>query len=452
MIEEIAAERTRPPAQRLFDRVEGFLHIEAASGIILLIAAAAALIWANSPSRHAYEALWHTPVTLGIGEFVDTESLHFWINDGLMAIFFLLVGLEIRHELHEGALSSVRQAALPCVAALGGVLLPASIYFTLNAHDPQLRSGWAVPTTTDIAFAVGVLALLGKRVPPKLRVLLLALAIIDDIAAIVIIALFYSSGVSIAGLGLGATGVVLALLLQRFGIRTAWLYVIPGVVVWLGLLVAGIHPAIAGVIMGLITPVSFPKAAADPLSRARTALEELSLHRDESSHDARTVDAPLRALRDAQIDFLPPVLRVQAALHPWVAYGVMPVFAFANAGVTLSGLELGNAGLARLSIGVIAGLVVGKPLGIVLATAGSVAIGLCRLPDGVGRGAIFVMGCLGGIGFTMAIFVGNLAFEDPAMLATAKFAVLLASVLAASIGLIAGRVLLPARSLSTPTN
>jgi NhaA family Na+:H+ antiporter len=441
--------RARLPALWLFDQLERFLRIEAASGIVLLVAAAAALAWANSPWRASYEALWHLPVSLGIGSLVSGESLHFWINDGLMAIFFLVVGLEIRHELHAGALSTIRQAALPAIAALGGVLAPAAIYFIANSHDPVLRNGWAVPTATDIAFAVGILALLGRRVPSQLRVLLLALAIIDDIAAIVVIALFYSSGVSMIGLGLGAAGVLLTQVFKRFGIRTAWLYVLPGALVWFGMLVAGIHPAIAGVIMGLLTPVSFPKATLDPLSRAQGALHEFSVRATRGHENSQALSAPLRELRDAQVDMLPPVLRVQGALHPWVAYGIMPLFAFANAGVSLAGLDFGSPSFVSVSLGIVGGLVLGKPLGIVLATFAGVRLGICRLPEGVGRGAVLVMGCLAGIGFTMAIFISNLAFADPKVLATSKFAVLLASTVAAVAGLALGRVVLRHREASS---
>jgi Na+:H+ antiporter, NhaA family len=394
-----AAPRPLSPARRLFQPLEKFLHIEAASGIVLLLAAAVALIWANSPWAWSYEALWHAPVTLGLGSWLSDESLHFWINDGLMTIFFLVVGLEIRREMKDGALASARQAALPVIAALGGVLAPALIYFSINHADPALRPGWAVPTATDIAFAVGVLALLGKRVPVALRILLLALAIIDDIAAIVIIALFYSSGVSLAGLGIAAAGVACVFAFQWLGLRSAWLYVLPGAIVWVGMLAAGIHPAIGGVIVGLLTPVTGACAEDEP----------------------------------------PPVTRVEAALHPWVAFGIMPLFALANAGVSFSGLTFDDPAFLSVLAGVGGGLVLGKPIGIALATALGIRLGLCSLPEGVSRSAVVVVGFLGGIGFTMAIFIANLAFEDPQRLASAKFAVLVGSTIAAILGLLIGR-------------
>jgi NhaA family Na+:H+ antiporter len=397
-----------PPARRFLEPIERFLHVEAASGIVLLVAAAAALIWANSRWGASYDHFWHLPLTLGIGAWVSDESLHFWINEGLMTVFFLVVGLEIRREMHEGALASLQQASLPAIAALGGVLMPAAIYLLVNVQNPALLRGWAVPTATDIAFAVGVLALLGKRVPRELRVLLLALAIIDDIAAIVIIALFYSTGVSIEGLGIAAAGIACVLAFQYLGIRSAWLYVLPGAIVWLGMLRANVHPAIGGVILGLLTPV---------------------VH------------------RYATDDSVPPAARVQTALHPWVAYVIMPLFALANAGVSFAGLSFDNAAFTGIVAGVAAGLVLGKPFGIALATAVGVRLGWCALPVGIGAAAVAVLGCLGGIGFTMAIFIANLAFVDQGMLAAAKFAVLVASAIAAVLGLMIARLALPSKQV-----
>jgi Na+:H+ antiporter, NhaA family len=392
------------PARRLLQPLERFLHVEAAGGVVLLIAAAVALVWANSPWAASYEHVWHAPVTLGIAGWVSKQSLHFWINEGLMTIFFLVVGLEIRREIHEGALASARQAALPVIAAIGGVLAPAAIYFGVNYGDPMLRGGWAVPTATDIAFAVGVLALLGRRVPSELRVLLLAMAIIDDIAAIIIIAVFYSSGVSLVGLAIAAGGVLSVFAFQWSGIRSAWPYVVPGGIIWAGILIAGVHPAIAGVIAGLMTPVRQPHVIGNPASR------------------------------------------VEAALHPWVAFGIMPLFALANAGVSFGDLTFNDPTFTGMLAGVGAGLVIGKPLGIVLAAALGVRLGLCSLPQGVGKAGILAVGCLAGIGFTMAIFIADLAFDDPGLLVSAKFSILIASTVAAVVGLLAARFAVDERS------
>lgn len=387
-------------ARRVIQPLERFLHIESSSGIVLLVATAAALIWANSPWVASYDALWHTPITLGWGAYVSTQSLHFWINDGLMTIFFLVVGLEIRREMQDGALSSLRLATLPIVAALGGVAVPAIIYITFNT-DPLLHHGWAIPTATDIAFAVGVLALLGKRVPVSLRVLLLAIAIIDDIAAILIIALFYSSGIDYMGLLVAATGVVLVLMWQQLGFKSAITYVLPGFVVWGGLLYAGIHPTLGGVVLGLLTPAV-----------AR-------------SGETRS-----------------PLVRVEAALHPWVAYGVIPLFALANAGVNLNGALPALETYTSLFWGISIGLVLGKPIGIGLVTWLAVVLRIGSLPPGVDARGVLLVGLLAGIGFTMSVFIANLAFADPALLSAAKLAVLAGSLCAAVIGLGFGRVVM----------
>lgn len=396
MKRESVPARSRPPVvRRLLLPLELFLRIEASSGIVLLVATVAALVWANSAWHGAYEALWHAHLPEVAGSWLADKTLHFWINEGLMTIFFLVVGLEIRREMREGALSNARQAALPAIAALGGVLAPALIYFAVNHEDAVLRRGWAVPTATDIAFAVGVLALLGRRIHPSLRVLLLALAIIDDIAAIVIIAVFYSGGVSLTWLALSAVGIVGVLALNRLRIRSGWAYLIPGLVVWAGMLNAGVHPAIAGVVVGML--------AAAP--------------------------------------------QLEGALHPWVAYGIMPLFAFANAGVSVAGLSFEHEASMGVMAGVVMGLVLGKPIGIALATFAGVKAGICRLPSGVGPREVLVMGLLGGIGFTMAIFIANLAFADGGLLAVAKFGVLVASGVAAVTGLVVAWLALPAAAI-----
>ena len=364
---------------RVLKPLETFFRIESSSGLVLLGATLCALLWANSPWRGSYEALWHADVA------------HFLVNDVLMTAFFLIVGLEIRREVREGALSSVRTAAVPLVAALGGIVVPAAIYLLLNP-DELTRRGWAIPTATDIAFAVGVLTLLGTRVDPALRALLLALAIADDVAAIVIIALFYASGVGLPGVALSAGAFVGLLLLRHLGVRRVLAYLAGGALLWYGLFIAGLHPVLAGVIVGLLMPN--PPAA---------SLEEL--------------------------------------LHPWIAYGVMPLFALANAGISFAGLELRSDLSAMLVAGIVLALVVGKPVGIVGATALAVRLGWCRLPPGVTWGGVVLVGCLGGIGFTMSIFVATLAFPDSALLPTAKLAVLAGSVTAGTMALVLGRSL-----------
>lgn len=433
----------RPPtraqivARRAMRSVERFMHIEAVSGVVLLVAAAGALIWANSPWAHGYHDFWHAPVTFGFGDFVFTRSLHFWINDALMTVFFLVVGMEIRREIHDGALANLKLAALPVIAALGGVLMPALIYATINGRPPLLN-GWTVPTATDIAFAVGVLAILGKSIPGNVRILLLALAIIDDVVAVLIIALFYSGGLDFSGLLVALLGIIAVIGLQRIGIGNAFAYVAPGAIVWIGLLQTGAHPTLAGVVLGLLTPVLPGRADEAPLDAAARAVRECLDIARASGRDAAAMSRPLRELRLAQRELLAPVTRIGSALHPWVAFGIMPLFALANAGVTLDDIDIAHAGAGHVMFGIIAALVVGKPLGIMLASWGAVRLGICNLPPQVTWAGVLLMGLLAGIGFTMSIFIANLAFTDAGLLGAAKLGVLLASTLAAIIGLAYG--------------
>ncbi len=431
-----------PRAQLITERalasIDRFLHVEAVSGVALLVAAATALVWANSPFADSYHHLWHTPLSFGFGDASYSQPLHFWINDALMTVFFLVVGLEIRREIHEGALSNLRQASLPIAAALGGVAVPALIYLALNT-DPVRVHGWAVPTATDIAFAVGVLALLGKRIPGNVRVFLLALAIIDDIVAVVIIALFYSGGLDYRGFLVAAIGIALVLLLQRMGIGKAVVYVLPGAIVWVGLLLTGAHPTLAGVILGLITPVVPVRMSDEPVEVLARVSRELTGHvRGDVGHHVLT--KPLRQLRRAGREVLPPVVRVQAGLHPWVAFGVMPLFALANAGVGIGGIELGSGDAVWVTVGVAAALVIGKPAGVVSVSWLAVRMGWGRLPPNVTWGGVWLIGLLAGIGFTMSIFIAMLAFGDEQLLAAAKLGVLLASLIAALVGLTWGSV------------
>jgi Na+:H+ antiporter, NhaA family len=424
-------------AERFFNALARFLHIEAVSGVILLVAAATALVWANSPWASSYEYVWHIPVGFSIGTNVISHSLHFWINDGLMTVFFLVVGMEIRREIHEGALSSAQLASLPLAAAAGGVAVPALIYLAINV-EPALRHGWAIPTATDIAFAVGVLALLGRSIPSSVRVFLLALAIIDDIAAVLIIALFYSSGLDYSGLLLALLGVAVVIAFQRLGIASAFSYVLPGAIVWCGMLMSGAHPTLAGVVLGLMTPVFRRPAREQPMEVATRALNEFGERSHVVGVDVQELVSPVRRLEEAQRDLLPPVIRVQAALHPWVAFGVMPLFALANAGVALGGADFSGPAVSVLA-GVALALILGKPIGILLGSWLAVRAGWSRLPPGSTWQGILVVGCLGGIGFTMSIFIAMLAFDDARLLAAAKLGVLIASLVAAVVGLLLGR-------------
>jgi len=380
--------------------LEAFLSVETAGSVVLFAATALALLWENSPWHASYEHVWEIRVAR-IGWLVDIDvSLHFLVNEVLMTLFFFVVGLEIRREAHDGALASLKLAGLPIAAAAGGVVAPALIYLGLNG-DAALARGWAVPTATDIAFAVGVLALLGKRVHPALRALLLALAIADDVVAIAIIALVFAGGLSLVGVAIAAAGIAGVLLLRRLGVTTEIVYALPGAVLWIGLLDAGLHPVLAGVVLGLLTPMTPPRPGVPP-----------------------------------------PAVRIERLLHPWIAYAVMPLFALANAGVRLAGVDVAAPASLMLGSGIVLGLVVGKPLGICAAAALAVRLGWCALPPGVRMSGVFVIGCLGGIGFTMAIFIATLAFPGPDALAAAKLAVIVGSAASAAIGLVLGARLL----------
>ena len=397
-----------------------FISVEALGGIVLLAAAALALACANSPLAGAYESLWRQQLSLGV-PLLAAGDLRFWVNDGLMSIFFLLVGLEIRRELHDGTLSNPRIATLPIIAAAGGVVVPALLYM-LVARGPEVGRGWAIPTATDIAFALGVLSLAG-RVPAALRMLLLTLAIADDIAAILIIALFYSGGLALAQFLLVAAGIALVLLLQAIGVRSALAYALPGAVLWLGMLHAGVHPALTGVVLGLLTPVT----AEFGLSARRRARKRRNI-------PSANVALPPPTSAEA------PVARVEAMLHPYVAFGIMPLFAFANAGVRLEGLEFSAGPPLEVTTGIVLGLVLGKPTGIVLAALAAVRLKVAELPPSLRWSHLMLLGVLSGIGFTMSIFIANLAFDAPPLLVAAKFAVLAGSAIAATLGVTLGRL------------
>ena len=427
-------------ARRFFRPVERFLRIEASSGILLLAAAATAVFWANSPWASAYHHLLHLELFVGFSQHTLRFSLHFLINEVLMVVFFFVVGLEIRREILEGELSSLRRAALPLAAALGGMAVPAIIYLMFN-HGTTAAGGWGVPMATDIAFAVGVLTLLGSRVPHSLRMLLLALAIIDDVGAILVIALFYSGALSWIGLAVAGVGLAMTVVMQWSGIRNALAFFVPGAVVWAGLLQAGIHPTLAGVLLGLLTPARAWYGREGFAAEIRRASAELQRGKVTDVEQSLLITGVARACREA----VAPAARIQAALHPWVAFVIMPLFALANAGVNISTGEGAFSGDGRLVWGISLGLLLGKPLGIVSFTWLAVRAGLTSLPTSVRWRGILVVGCVSGIGFTMSLFIGALAFSDSSRHAVAKLSILAASVAAAAIGLLIGRFALHPR-------
>ncbi|HVG97035.1 MAG TPA: Na+/H+ antiporter NhaA [Chloroflexota bacterium] len=429
-----------PPIERLVRPFREFVHLEAAGGVVLLAAAALALVWANSPWAWAYAALWHTPVTVGAGGAVLTQDLHHWINDGLMVLFFFVVGLEIKREVLVGELASPRRAALPAAAALGGMLLPALLFSLLNAGGPG-AAGWGVPMATDIAFALGILALLGRRVPLALKVFLTALAVLDDLGAVLVIALFYTPDV--VWPALAAAGLVLALLVaaNRLGVRTPLVYGGLGVGLWLAVLASGVHATVAGVLLAMTIPASTRIDPAGFLARGRAYLADFASagQDDGAGVDGRAGPRPgfitegqqtaVQALEAACEHVQTPLHRLEHALHPWVAFAVMPLFALANAGVALPRDPLATVA-DPVTLGVLAGLVVGKPLGITAAALLATRTGLAVLPDGVTWRQVTGAAVLGGIGFTMSLFIAALAFADAALLDAAKLGILGASLVA----------------------
>lgn len=424
--------------------LERFFRIEAASAVLLLGAAVAALACENSRLRGPFRALLHTPLGLRVGAWRFERSLEWVVNDVLMVVFFFVVGMEIRREIHHGELSTPRRAALPFAAALGGMLAPAAVFLLIAGHGAS-RAGWGVPMATDIAFAVGAFAALGRRVPPALRVLLLALAVIDDLGAIVVIAVFYSGGVKALGLGIAALGVLSIFAMQAIGVRRKGSYILPGAVVWLGFYRSGLHPTLAGVVIGFITPVRAWLGPHGFRYAVSQAVENLS-ERARSTADDPAFAAALRRVDSARREALSPAVSLIESLHPWVAFVIMPLFALANAGVSLDGASLQGAPL-RVSLGVTAGLLLGKPLGVLVACALALRLGVASLPVGIGARQLAVLGVTAGIGFTMSLFTGHLAFHDATLLANAKVGVLAGSVGAAVLALSLGRWLLP----DTPT-
>ena len=415
-------------------RFRDFVHSEAASGLVLLIASILALTWANAPWNASYINLWETQLTIQLGEYAVSGSLRYWINDGLMAIFFFVVGLEIRRELLVGELADTRQALLPIVAAIGGALVPAIIFMLLNANTPTFR-GWGIPMATDIAFVVGMLALLGERIPIGLKVFLTALAVVDDLIAVLVIALFYSEGVRWFYLA-SAMLVILALAMaNRLNIRIPLTYGVLGFVLWLLFVKSGVHATIAGILLAMTIPVRRRIASAVFVERGRELLDDLHDAEGTDDHDiaSESRQSAISELETVVTQAQSPVQRLEKTWHRRAAYGIVPVFALANAGVPL-GDHVVDALSSPLSLGVIAGLVVGKQVGITVATVLLVASGAASLPTGVRLRHIYGASCLAGIGFTMSIFIADLAFISDAHLALAKIGTFIASIVAGVVG------------------
>jgi NhaA family Na+:H+ antiporter len=415
----------------LLSSLQQFIRDQGGSGVMLLLATLIALLWANSAWGDSYHHLWETPISFGIGPWMMSESLHYWINDGLMVIFFFVVGLEIKREFQVGELSKPRQAMFPAVAALGGMVAPAIVYLAFNASG-SAQHGWAIPMATDIAFALGVLSLLGKSVPFALKVFLTAVAIVDDIGAVLVIALFYSGELDWIALGIAGLILIVLLVMNRLTVRSPIPYLALGVFLWLAFLQSGVHATIAGILLAASIPTNPRIDGESFLRRSRGFLEKFAKAGEHGANIMTNRDqrSAVRELERTAESVTSPLQRLEHALHPWVAYAIMPVFALANAGVTLSAEAFNSVG-SSIGLGVLLGLVLGKQVGITLFAWIFTKLGIAAKPRGLTWRHIYGAAWLGGIGFTMALFITGLAFNDAARIETAKLAILSASVISA---------------------
>lgn len=431
--------------------VKYFFHLKVAGGILLLASALLAMIWANSPWSQSYYDLWHAPLALKVGSFELSYPLEYWINDGLMAIFFFVIGLEIKREILVGELRSVKRALLPIVAAVGGVVFPAGIYLAMNRGSAG-EPGWGIPMATDIAFALGMLAILGRKAPPSLTIFLTALAIADDLAAVMVIAVFYTAKLSVTALGIGFGFLGLMIVANMLWVRSPLVYMILGLGVWLAFLKSGVHATIAGVLAAfciparmLVEPDEFLRAGQRLLERfgrltnEMPSLPEVRMRQlggrigiFQNQQQIETIESLEKVCEYSQT----PLQRMERGLHMWVTILILPLFALANAGVAVTGDPMEML-IAPVTLGVVLGLVLGKPVGIFLFSWLAVKAGWCALPAGARWKHIFAVGCLGGIGFTMSLFITGLAFSEQILTNEAKLGILVASALAATLGGIA---------------
>ena len=410
-----------------------FAQNSAAGGILLIFFTIIALVWANSPWADAYVSLFSTVVTVGAGEAVIAKPLILWINDGLMAIFFFVVGLEIKREVLVGELSNARSAALPIAAAIGGLAIPGIIYAALNMGGDGL-SGWAIPAATDIAFALGVLALLGSRVPVSLKVFLTAVAIVDDIGAVLIIALFYTASVSAQALFIGGIFFVALIVANRLGIRSILVYSLLSIGLWVAFLKSGVHATIAGILAAMTIPTKTRMNTGEFGRRVRALIDEFRKgEKDEESIITPYQRGALQAIEDACNLVDSPAHRLEHGLHTWVVFAIMPIFALANAGVALGG-DMMAALTSPVTLGIVLGLVIGKQIGITGMSWLATKLGVADLPADVSWKQIYGVSWLAGIGFTMSLFITPLAFDDPTLQTEAKVGILIASIIAGTVG------------------
>lgn len=426
------------PVGRLVQPFAQFLKIQSASGFLLLACTGVALLLANSPWSASFAEVWQVRFRIALGDYVLDKPLLFWLNDGLMTVFFFVVGLEIKREFVMGELRDSRKAALPIVAALGGMIVPAGIYLLFQSGQPG-QSGWGIPVATDIAFVAGLLALLGSRVPASLKVMLMSLAIADDIGAILLIAFFYSTDISFVALGFAAAGFGVTYLFNRIGVRQVSIYVVIGAGIWLAFLKSGVHPTVAGVLLGFMTPSTAWVGTRGVPNVLTKVLKRLVKSSDESTQKQRP--EALGELATAAREGTSPLERLEIGLHPWVAFLIMPLFALANAGVAIEVDSLGSP----VAFAVAASLMLGKPMGIVLFSWIAIKLGFARLPSEVNWKIMLGAGCLAGIGFTMSIFIAGLALQGD-LLDDGKIGALVGSTISALLGCVLLLMFMPRRS------
>jgi len=424
----------KSPFEKIIAPVSRFIHLEYTGGIVLFLSVLVAIIWANSPFHESYHHLWDIKFSIGFDEYVLNKPLHIWINDGLMALFFFVIGLELKREFMEGELSTLKKASLPMMAALGGMLVPAAIFFCINKGLAS-EHGWGIPMATDIAFALALLSMAGKHIPASVKVFLSALAVADDLGAVLVIAFFYTSNLNFVPLGIAAVFLLVLIAGNKSGIRSSAFYLIIGIAVWIGFLLSGVHATIAGVLVAFTIP-AVTKINEDNFS---INLRKLSFDFEKEIPNDGSLTTPEQHRTIEQVKSLAlaaetPLQKIEYALHPWVAFVIMPLFALANAGIVI-GADFFSALINPVSIGVISGLIIGKFAGVLLFTWLMVKTGLAQLPDQANFKHITGVALLAGVGFTMSLFISNLAFENPEFIAQAKYGILIASLIAGVLGI-----------------
>ena len=440
----------KSPIDKIMSPVNKFIQLEYTSGVVLLLSVIVAIIWANSPFAESYHHLWELHLSIGFDQYVFDQPLHIWINDGLMVMFFFVIGLELKREFMDGELSSAKKASLPMAAALGGMIVPALFYFTIN-QGTEAAHGWGIPMATDIAFALALLSIAGKHIPGSIKVFLSALAVADDLGAVLVIAFFYTEELNFIPLAIAGLFLVMMLMGNRIGIRSTAFYLLMGLVVWMGFLLSGVHATIAGV----LTAFTIPAATKVNELIYASKLKKLAADFENEIPSNSTLTTPqqhqtIEQIKDLSLAAETPLQKIEHAMHPWVAFAVMPLFALANSGMVI-GSDFFTAIINPVSIGIMVGLIGGKFIGILLFTWLMVKFKISKLPAQASWNHIIGVALLGGVGFTMSLFISNLAFTDVAMINQAKYGILLASVTAGILGTIALKRTAKSQPAAAPT-